>query len=227
MATVDCFGDGIFRFEDEVIMAEDLQVKKRETRGKRNARKQRAAGTIPAVLYGHGEDSISLSVDATDFAGILRRGSRVVDLSGDLEEQALIKDIQWDTFGSQVLHLDFTRIAAGETITVTIAVELRGSAPGMNEGGIVEQSIHEIEIECPAVSVPDKLQVNINNLKLGESLTVADIAAPEGATLLIAEDKVVVQCVEPAPELDEDEAAAMSVEPEVIGRKPGEEGEGV
>jgi large subunit ribosomal protein L25 len=207
-------------------MAEDLQVKKRETRGKRNARKQRAAGTIPAVLYGHGEDSISLSVDATDFAGILRRGGRVVDLSGDLEEQALIKDIQWDTFGSQVLHLDFTRIAAGETITVTIAVELRGSAPGMNEGGIVEQSIHEIEIECPAVSVPDKLQVNINNLKLGESLTVADIAAPEGATLLIAEDKVVVQCVEPAPDLDEDEAAPMSVEPEVIGRKPGEEGEG-
>jgi large subunit ribosomal protein L25 len=206
-------------------MAEALQVKRRETRGKRNARRQRAAGTIPVVLYGHGEDSVSLTVNAADVATVLRHGSRVVDLSGDVDQKALIKDIQWDTFGNDVLHMDFTRVAVGERITVTIAVELRGSAPGTNEGGVVEQLVHEVEVECPAISIPDKLQVNINNLKLGDSLTVASLDVPEGATLLIAGDKVVVQCVEPAPELDED-AAPMSAEPEIIGRKPDEEGEG-
>jgi len=199
-------------------MAEVFEVKKRETRGKRNARRQRAAGSVPAILYGHGEESISLSVKAADVAAALRHGSQVVDLQGDLNEQALIKNIQWDTFAHEVLHVDFNRVSAGERVTVNVAIELRGVAPGANAGGVVEQLVQELEIECRVMSIPEKLEVNINRLELGQSRTVADLKIPEGTTVLVPVDTVVVQCFEPQPELEEEEAAPESFEPEVIGR---------
>jgi large subunit ribosomal protein L25 len=204
-------------------MPEVLQVKKRDSRGKRNARRQRAAGSVPAILYGHGEESISLTVKASEVATALRHGSQVVDLQGDLSEQALIKEIQWDTFAQEVLHIDFNRVSAGERVTVTVAVELRGVAPGANAGGVVEQLVHELEIECPAMSIPEKLEVNINKLQLDESRTVADIKIPEGTTVLVPADTVVVQCFEPQPEIEEEAAGLESAEPEVIGRPAEEE----
>ncbi len=206
-------------------MAEVLEVKRRGTRGKRNARRQRAAGSIPAILYGHGEESISLSVQAGQISAALRHGSQVVDLQGDLNEQALIKEVQWDTFAHEVLHIDFSRVSAGERVTVTVPVELRGVAPGANAGGVVEQLIHELEVECPAMSIPEKFEVNINKLQLDESRTLADIKIPEGTTVLLPMDTVVVQCSEPQPEVEEEEAGLESAEPEVIGRAADEDEE--
>jgi large subunit ribosomal protein L25 len=202
-----------------------LTVKKRETRGKRHARRQRAAGSVPAILYGHGEQCVSLTVKAAELAAALRHGAQVVDLQGELNEQALIKEVQWDTFASEVLHVDFNRVSAGERVTVTVGIELRGVAPGANAGGVVEQVTHELEIECPAMSIPDKLEVNINQLQLGQTRTVADLDIPEGTTVLVPEDTVVVQCFEPLPELEEEGAGLESAEPEIIGRAAEEESE--
>lgn len=205
-------------------MSDVLEVKKRETRGKRNARRQRADGLVPAILYGHGEESVSLSVKANQIATALRHGSQVVDLQGDLNEQALIKEIQWDTFAHEMLHIDFNRVSAGERVTVTVPVELRGIAPGSNDGGIVEQVVHELEVECPVMSIPEKFEVNINQLQLDESLTVADIEEiPDGTTVLVPMDTVVVQCSEPQPELEEEEGGLESAEPEVIGGRAEDE----
>ena len=131
-------------------MSETLQVTRRETRGKRNARRQRAAGAIPAILYGHGEESISLTLKATEINAAIRHGSRVVDLAGDVADQVLIREVQWDTFGTDVLHVDLTRVAADETITVNVPMELRGVAPGTKEGGVVEHLVNEVEIDCLA-----------------------------------------------------------------------------
>ena len=209
----------------DLTMAEVLQVKKRETRGKRNARRMRIAGQIPAVLYGHGEESVSLSVEVRELNTALRHGSRIVDLQGALKDKAFIREIQWDTFGVDVLHVDLTRVAAGEKVTINVAVELRGVAAGTKDGGVVEHPVHEVEIECPADSIPEKLQVNINDLQLGESLTASSLDLPEGAKLLISGDTVLVQCVEPQVEEDEEEAALDAVEPEVIGGHKDAEGE--
>ena len=206
-------------------MAEELQVEVRQTRGKRNARRMRQKGTIPGVLYGHGEETVSLTVPAEGLETAIRHGTRVVDLAGAVQESALIRELQWNTWGTEVLHVDFSRVSADETIEVTVAVEVRGEAPGIKEGGVLEHLLHEIEIECKATAVPEKLAANVNKLKLGESITLADLDLPEGTTCHGDPTAVIVQCVQPVEAPEEGLGEAGEGEPEVIGGRK-EEGEG-
>jgi large subunit ribosomal protein L25 len=207
-------------------MAESLNVKMRETRGTRDARRLRRGGGIPAVLYGHGEATHSLSVVADEMAAVVRHGGRVVELRGDVNEKALIRDLQWDVYGLHVQHVDFARVSEHERIEVKVAVELRGQAAGVKDGGVIEHFTHEIEIECEALSIPDRIEVNINDLKIDDSITASELQLPPGVTLVSDPEAVIVQCVE--ARLEEDEAGAAApgtAEPEVIGRKAEEEEE--
>lgn len=207
-------------------MAEALNVKMRDTRGTRHARRMRRQGTIPAVLYGHGQETHSLVVAADEMAAVVRHGGRVVELRGAVNEKALIRDLQWDVYGTAVQHVDFARVSEHERIEVKVGVELRGQAAGVKDGGVVEHFAHEIEIECEALSIPERIEVNINDLKVGDSITAADLQLPPGVKLISDDEAVIVQCVEARAEEEEEEAAAAaSAEPEVIGRKPEEEGE--
>jgi large subunit ribosomal protein L25 len=205
-------------------MADSLNVKMRDTRGTRNARRLRRSGTIPAVLYGHGEATHSLAVAAEEMAAVVRHGGRVVELHGAVNEKALIRDLQWDVYGLVVQHVDFTRVSEHERIEVKVGVELRGQAAGVKDGGVVEHFTHEIEIECEALSIPDRIEVSIHDLKIGDSITAADLQLPPGVTLVSDPEAVIVQCVEARPEEGEAEAPTPGVaEPEVIGRKAEEE----
>jgi large subunit ribosomal protein L25 len=207
-------------------MAEQMTVELRDRRGKLNNRRLRRSGKIPAVLYGHGQENVCLSVSAESLGATLRHGSRLVDLTGAVSESAFIRDMQWDTWGTHVLHVDFTRISADEVVEVTLSIELRGEAPGIREGGVIEQLIHDVEIACPAASIPEKLQVNINHLKLGDSINLAALPLPQGARLLVEDlEAIVVQCVVPAELPEEAAAEAEAVEPEIIGAKKEEEEE--
>jgi large subunit ribosomal protein L25 len=202
-------------------MAEQLNVEIRPTRGKRANRRLRAGGAIPAVLYGHGEKTVSLSVPAHDLEAAIRHGSRLVTLSGAVKQQAFIREVQWDTWGTNVLHVDFTRVSAHEIIEVQVPVELRGEAPGLKEGGVVEQPVHEIAIECEASDVPEKIEVNINTLELGGSITADQLELSKTAKALCGPDTVIVQCTLPAAVPEEEEVVAAEegeAEPEVIGR---------
>lgn len=203
-------------------MSDNLSVQQRSTRGKRNAKRMRQKGSIPAILYGHGETPVSLSVPSDQFAAVLRHGARVVDLTGDLSEKALIRDLQWDAFGSEVLHIDLTRVSATERIEIEIPIELRGEAPGTREGGVVELVLHTLEISCPAISMPEKIEVNINDLGLNESITASDLELPPEVQLITDGGQMIVHCVEPVEEAAEEEGEAA--EPELIGRKEDEEG---
>lgn len=203
-------------------MAEVLNVQLRETRGKRANRRLRAAGAIPAVLYGHGEQTLSLSVPADQLDAALRHGSRLVTLSGAVSDQAFIRELQCDTWGTNVLHVDFTRISAHERVEVQVPLELRGEAPGVREGGVVEHLLHQVRLECEATQIPDKLEVSINQLQLNGSITTGQLELPGTAKILDA-DAVVVQCAVPATLPEEEIAAAEVAEPEVIGRKPEEQ----
>lgn len=206
-------------------MAETLAVQIRENLGTRHTRRLREAGSVPAILYGHGEANVCLSVPGEDLQLAVRHGSRLVQLSGALNERAFIREVQWDTFGLSVIHVDFTRISEHEMVQVPVGIELRGEAPGVRAGGVIQQLVHEVEMEVDVSSIPDKLHININHLELGSEVKVADLVLPAGAKILHLEpDEVVVQCVEPAAEVDEEAAEALPGEPEVIGRKK-EEGE--
>jgi large subunit ribosomal protein L25 len=204
--------------------AEVLNVQVRDETGKRKVRRLRANGMIPAVLYGHGQQVVSLSVPADEVNAALRHGNRVVALQGGLNEQVFIREVQWDTFGHDVLHLDFTRVQAGEMLETTVLLECRGDAPGTHAGGVVEQPLHELEIRCPPEAMTDRIEVNINALELGQSITVGDLELPRGAEALAEADMVVVQCVERVEEEEESEATGPA-EPEVIGRKEDEDAE--
>jgi len=200
-------------------MADELNVELREDTGKHKNRRLRKAGGVPAVLYGHGLDNICLSVSAEPLEAAVRRGSRLVSLTGAVNESAFVRELQWDTWSTHVLHVDFTRVAADETVEVRIAVELRGEAPGVREGGVVEHLIHEVNMKCLAIAIPEKIRVNVNSLNLDGSITVGDLVLPEDATVAENADAVVVQCVLPTELPDEFEAEGVPGEPEVIGAK--------
>jgi len=204
-------------------MAEILNVERRDTRGKRNARRNRRAGLLPAVLYGHGQEAVSLVLPAEQFETAVRHGARLVKLAGAVDEQAFVRAIQWDTWGTHVLHVDFTRVSEHEKVEVRVAVEIRGEAPGLKAGGVVKQNLHEVEIECEATAIPDKLHVNINQLQLGDSITVAQLQLPPGIVVFAEPDTIVVECSEPVVVDEEAAAAPGEGEPEVIGRKKEEE----
>ncbi len=206
------------------MASEVLNVEVRSQRGKRESRRMRHEGKIPAILYGHGQESISLTLSHDQFAVALRHHSRLVDLKGGVNESALIREMQWDTFGTEVLHVDFARVSADERIEVQVSVELRGEAPGLKDGGVIQHLLHEVTIECLAISIPETIQVRINKLNKGDEITAAQLVLPEGVKLLSDPEDVVVQCVEPVEE-EETELGGEGAEPEVIGRKAGDDEE--
>ena len=200
-----------------------LNVELREAHGKRVNRRLRASGKVPAILYGHKQKCVSLSIPVGVLESVIRRGNRFVQLSGAVREKAIIKECQWDTWGKEVLHVDLTRVSEHEKIHVTVSLELRGEAPGTKDGGVVRQQLHEIELECEAASVPEKIEVNINRLGFEETLCVADLELPSGVTVLTDSTAIVVSCVAPVEVSEEDATAEGDAEPEVIGRKKAEE----
>jgi large subunit ribosomal protein L25 len=201
-------------------MAELLHVEKRTTSGKRNNLRLRRDGKLPAILYGHGEEPVSLALAADEFEASLRHGAKVVDLDGAATGKALLQDVQWDTFFHQVLHVDLLRVRAGERVTVDVPVELRGESPGVANGGVLEQMIHSVEIEVALDVIPEKLYLKINKLEIDGHLTVKDIVGlPEGAKVNLDDDEMIVHCVLPAAQEEEVVAEEGAVaEPEVIGK---------
>jgi large subunit ribosomal protein L25 len=204
-----------------------LVVAARNESGSQAARKLRRKGLVPAVLYGHKEATVHLSLNLEEFTKALRHGARVVDLKtdGGKDEKALIRDLQWDHLGKSLLHIDFARVSLDERIHVTVRVELRGIAPGVNAGGVLDQPLHELEIECLAISIPETIRVNIAELQMGGVIHVKDLTLPEGVTTDADPDAIVVHVTLPAAETEPGAIpeAGGSAEPEVIGKAKEEE----
>jgi len=205
-------------------MADVLHVAIRDRLGKRECLRLRKTGRIPAVLYGHGLENMNLSVASTEIEAAVRHGAKLVDVRGDVSDSALIKEVQWNAFGTELLHVDLTRVSAEESVDVTVAVVLVGEAPGVKEGGVVEHYLHEVEIRCPAGVLPDRFEVKINELHLGQSILASQLQLPAGAELLSSPEAVVAHCSALVPV--EEEAVAEpteGIEPELIRRKEEEE----
>ncbi len=206
-------------------MSETLTVAVRNEFGKRRMRRMRAKGRVPAVLYGHGGPVINLSIPADAVAAAVRHGARVVELAGAVTEKALIRELQWDLYGTHVLHLDLVRVSADDVVEIEVGVALRGEAPGVKEGGVVNQLVHQVRIQCPVTAIPDKLFLSVRELHMNGALTAQNLELPSGAKLLVPADEVLVQCVPPAPEEEEPVPVPEAAEPELIGRKAGEKEE--
>lgn len=203
------------------MSAETLNVTKRDKIGTANNRRLRYTGMVPAVLYGHGEASISLTIASSEIWAAVKHGGKLVALKGDVNESALIRAVQWDVWSKEIIHIDLMRVSASEKVSTTIAVELKGTAPGLSEGGVLQFITHELEILCPAAEIPEKMIVSVNGLHLGQAIHASDVTLPKDGSLVTPGEAVIVSCV--APKADIDEAAAGSAEPEVIGKKDKDE----
>lgn len=205
-------------------MSDTLTAARREKTGTRASIKLRAEGQVPAVLYGHKEEPLSLSLEAKEVRKSLAHHAKVVNLTGDASGQAVLQAVQWDTFHRHLLHIDLLRVDAGERVHVTVPLEMKGDAAGANEGGVVTMVVDHIELEAAPASIPEVLHVDVTELHLGGNLHAGEISdLPEGAKLLTDPDTVVVHCVPPAGAPKLDDVAAGDGEPEVIGEKKDEE----
>jgi large subunit ribosomal protein L25 len=206
-----------------------LVTQPREGRGSQKARQLRRQGLVPGVVYGHKRAAVSIALPVEELDNAIRHGARVVDLqTGKDLQKALIKEVQWDYLGKEIIHVDFARVAADERVKVVVPLEMRGIAPGVSAGGMLDQPMHTLEVECLVSSVPDSIRVNINELQVGQAIHLRDVVFPEGVKPLADPDAIVIQVTAPQAEAEAPAvAAAEQAEPEVIGRqKEAEEEEG-
>jgi large subunit ribosomal protein L25 len=207
-----------------------LQAEKRDTRGKNEARRLRAAGKIPAVLYGADKGkAVEIAVDPKILSRILHSDSGVntlialQGLEGAAEARVLVKEYQLDPIHNRLLHADFYQVAMDKTLTVTVPVVLKGEAKGVKQqGGIVDFVNREIEIEVLPGNIPEHIDIDISELMLGQGIRVRDVHT-EGAkwTPLSDADLMLVHVVAPKAEEVATPAAAeatpaAAAEPEVV-----------
>ncbi len=193
----------------------------RSEKGTTACRRLRRQGLVPANVYGHEEEPVTVTLKLDDIRPIITSGAHVVDL--DLRgnsQKALIREVQWDTFSKYLRHVDLLRVDPNQRVKVHVPVQLRGTAPGSLSGGIIEQPLHSLHVECLALEIPDFIAVKINTLDIGQAVHVRELTdLPTGLTVLDHPDGVVVHVVKPGivEELAPTEAVAPT-EPELIGR---------
>ena len=190
-----------------------LTVEPREPGSSRTARRLRAEGRVPGVVYGGEGDVVAFQVDARELRNALAHGGAVIDLQlgGDKPQPVVVKEEQRDPVSGRMLHVDFLRVRLDRVIQATTVVELDGGedAPGVKEGGVLEQVTREINIEALPTAIPDAVHLDVSGMDINDTLTLAALTAPEGVTLLDDPDETVLATltpprVEEEPEIEEE-----------------------
>ncbi|MBN9121468.1 MAG: 50S ribosomal protein L25 [Planctomycetes bacterium] len=205
-----------------------LKVQPRANSGSRAALKLRKQGLVPGIVYGHKQDNVQVAVSAEELDRAIRvQHARVLDLELDgKKETVLIRELQWDYLGKQMIHVDFERKDRAELVRVTVPVELR-NAPKQTGGGVLDQPLHTLHVECPLGSIPEAIRIDITNLTLGHPIHVKELTLPEGVKVLEAPEAVVVQLKLPGVEAAAPAAPAEpGAGPEVIKKEKKTEEEG-
>jgi large subunit ribosomal protein L25 len=208
----------------------------RDQTGKGAARTFRREGRVPGILYGHGEESVALSVDARELERLVHSVSienTIVDLAfegGRQPVKVLIREIQRHPTRDQYLHVDFFHVAMDEKISVAIPVIVVGVPIGVKDkGGMLDHQLRELEVFCLPGEIPEKIEVDVSALDIGDSIHVQDLAVPEGVEVETDLERSVVAVLAPAVVPVEEEAAVAPegepTEPELIGKRKAEEGE--
>lgn len=201
-----------------------LNTQPRPGSGSRATHKLRKTGLVPAIVYGHKQAAESVAITRDEIAKAVKAGNPIVELKSSKGGQtAQIVAIQWDHLGSTILHADFKRVDRDELIKTHVKLELRGTPIGIAEGGVLDQPIHVLDIECPVIGVPASIRADVTGLHLGQSLHVRELVLPEGVKALMDGEAVIA--VVKHPHLEPEPGAAGGVEPEIITAKKPEEGE--
>jgi large subunit ribosomal protein L25 len=166
------------------IAVEARDPAKNKGTGSRVSRRLRAQGRIPAIIYGHKQDPLPVSLARDSVWEMIKKSTHLAELSvNGSTEMVIVRDIQWDHLGKEIIHLDFARVNAEESIETEVRLDIRGVAPGLSEGGLLEQPVHSVTVTCRANAIPDSIRVDVSNLHLGQAIHVRDLVLPDGVTV--------------------------------------------
>lgn len=200
-----------------------LEVSRREGIGKEKAKKLRAAGMVPAIVYGGHKEPVAITVDRKAVSELVLKGEHgvrsifLLKMAGsDQQRHAMIKDIQLDPISRRMKHIDFVRVVMDEVVRVTVPVHVKGLAIGVkNGGGILDHQVRELHVECLPGSIPDTFDVDVTDLNLHQFIRISDLKIADGIKIFDDLDRVVVSVVTPKVEAVVEEAVDTA-EPEII-----------
>jgi large subunit ribosomal protein L25 len=202
-----------------------VKAETRDQRGSRANKRLRDQGLLPGVIYGHKQDVLPITLPRKETVGHLSHGAHVFSLAlGGKTETVLVKEVQYDHLGIEVIHVDFARVDLNERVTVTVPIELRGTPKGAADGGVLSQVMADIEIECVVTDIPDVIKHSVADMELDSVLHIKDLKLPAGAKATHSGDQIIATVraiVETAAAVTE--AAEGAAEPEIIGKKKEDE----
>jgi len=205
-----------------------LIAKKRDLQGSSNARRMRRAGSLPGIVYGEGKEASSVQLDMHAFEELLHHHATEtliteISMDGEGDVSVLVKDVQRHPVNGSILHVDMLKIIAGQAIQVDILLSLVGEAAGVKEGGILDQVMHSIAIECLPRDLVESIEVDVSEMTIGDTLCVADLALGTKFTTTIEDDVIVASVAMPRAEEEPEEEGladtAEGAEPEVSSEK--------
>lgn len=205
-----------------------LGAELRTDTGKGVARKLRAAGRVPGVVYGHAREAQALSLNTRELEKLLSHiaaGSTVVELTlGGVASKTLIREIQRHPFKRQILHVDFQELVAGEKVLVDLPLVFVGVPEGVRlSGALLEQILHSIEVRVDPAKSPNHIDVDVTHLAMGHSLHVRDLNLPEGLEVMTDEDATICAVIAPRAVVEAVAAEDAAPEPELIRKTKEEE----
>ncbi len=196
-----------------------LEVKSRAAEGSRAARRLRRSGRVPGVVYGGGGESVGFDADARELRLALASSGAVLDLSidGAKATPVVLKEAQRDPVRGETVHIDLLRVRLDEAIAAVVPLELTGTedAPGVKQGGVLEQIVRELNVEALPTAIPESIVHDIGELQIGETIALDAVAAPEGVTLLDEPDTIVATLSPPRLQTEADEE--IEAETELVG----------
>ncbi|MHC4121089.1 MAG: 50S ribosomal protein L25 [Planctomycetota bacterium] len=204
-----------------------LKAEVREHTGSNAVRKVREQGRVPAIVYGHKQEPVAISLNEHDFVEGLHHGHRLIDVQiGRKKQKMIVKELQYDYLGRNIIHADLMRVDMSETIKVTVPIELKGIAAGTHESGIIEEHADRLEIESKVTDIPETIVVWVKDVHVGDALHAGDIELPQGVKLVSPAETLLVTChLVAAAKTTEEVEEEMPAAPEVIGEVKEPEGE--
>ncbi len=210
-------------------MAQTAQItaKPRSELGSRANTRLRDAGMLPGVIYGHKEAVVPVTLPKKEVVGHLAHGTHLFEVGLDgKKETVLVKEVQYDHLGLEVMHVDFARVSLDEEVDVTVPLELKGEPKGEKDGGVLQQIVNELELRCKVTDIPDVIRHDVSEMALNDVVHISDLKLPPNVTALQDADLVVAKVEEVQEEAAAPAAEAEAGEPEVIGKKAEEGAEG-
>jgi len=195
----------------------DLPVESRDKLGTAHARRYRRAGRVPCILYGRGRESVPLITPASAVEHLLKHHTPLVRLTlGEKSQTALVRALEWDTFGEHVAHLDFVRVEMEDEVKVSIPVHVTGDPKGAHEGGSLQLVKPDLEVYCRVDSIPEQVTLDVSDLGIGDGIYVDEVPYPDRVRPVREGHELVVHVLAPKKVVEE--------EPSVEEGEPGAEG---